>query len=162
MAWHVRQRLTWLRGRVALHRNDHCAARDFADSLLSDATRRGSQRYATLATHLALLPPHPGATDPSCRTRRDGWVDLVMTAQRHLTMAPARHLPLLATRGARSIAACGCRGPAAGGPRRYQAGCVVAPPAKLVLVAERLLPPELDDGDAHDIHTPVSTPCSDD
>ena len=62
MAWHVRQRLTWLRGRVALHRNDHCAARDFADSLLSDATRRGSQRYATLAAHLALLAAPPDRT----------------------------------------------------------------------------------------------------
>ena len=62
MAWHVRQRLTWLRGRVALHHNDHRAARDFADSLLSDATRRGSQRYATLAAHLALLAAPPDRT----------------------------------------------------------------------------------------------------
>jgi DNA-binding SARP family transcriptional activator/tetratricopeptide (TPR) repeat protein len=67
MAWHIRQRLAWLRGRVALQHDERQAAHDLARSLLADATQRGSLRYAALATHLALLsaPPDRGGVPAS-------------------------------------------------------------------------------------------------
>jgi hypothetical protein len=60
MAWHVRQRVLWLRGRLALAAGDADRAAELAASLVADADGRGAARYALLGRHLAGLAT-PGA-----------------------------------------------------------------------------------------------------
>ncbi len=55
MAWHQRQRLAWLRGRLALATGDPAAAAAEAAALVADARTRGTRRYQLLGRALAAL-----------------------------------------------------------------------------------------------------------
>lgn len=55
MAWHLRQRLSWLRGRLALATGDRAAAAGEAAWLTTDAVGRGTRRYELLARVLSVL-----------------------------------------------------------------------------------------------------------
>jgi DNA-binding SARP family transcriptional activator len=55
MAWHQRQRVAWLRGRLALAAGDRAAAGTEAAWLTADAVTRGNRRYELLARVLSVL-----------------------------------------------------------------------------------------------------------
>ena len=67
MAWHLRQRLAWLRGRLALATGDRVTAATEAAWLTSDAVDRGTRRYELLARVLSVLAEgviEPDALEP--------------------------------------------------------------------------------------------------
>ncbi|MGH8974821.1 MAG: hypothetical protein ACRD0C_16665, partial [Acidimicrobiia bacterium] len=55
MVWHQRQRLAWLRGRLALAAGDPATAAAEAAGLVTDARSRGTRRYELLGRALAAL-----------------------------------------------------------------------------------------------------------
>jgi tetratricopeptide (TPR) repeat protein len=65
MAWHVRQRVLWMRGRIALQSGEFDRAADLAAELIGDADERGSPRYAVLGRHLAALAEPSALTSPA-------------------------------------------------------------------------------------------------
>jgi hypothetical protein len=67
MAWHQRQRLAWLRGRLALATGDRVTAATEAAWLTTDAVDRGTRRYELLARVLSVLAEgviEPHALEP--------------------------------------------------------------------------------------------------
>ena len=67
MAWHQRQRLAWLRGRLALATGDRATAATEAAWLATDAVDRGTRRYELLARVLSALAEgviEPAALEP--------------------------------------------------------------------------------------------------
>ena len=64
MAWHVRQRVWWLSGRLALEAADPDRAGQMASTLIADAAGRGSARYGVLGDHLAAIAA-PRSLTPS-------------------------------------------------------------------------------------------------
>ena len=55
MAWHINQRAMWLRARVELSLDHDDQATRLASTLIEDAERRGSLRYAVLGRHTNLI-----------------------------------------------------------------------------------------------------------
>ena len=71
MAWHIRQRSMWLRGRAAALNGEFDHALTVSYHLVDDADRRGSRRYGVLGRHLAavatagsLANGQPGRNEP--------------------------------------------------------------------------------------------------